>query len=138
MSINYQDILDKSNKTFENADSEIEYRCAAREQYYGAYHRALSILEFPVPDYRGEDDKPSSTHSTLVYYLSKEAHFYEKALDKKKLKSISACLNRMKSIRHNADYDLDEDFTLEQLNLIRELSQRLLSACDNVNKTNVA
>lgn len=91
---------------------ELEVRNAVGRMYYGVLHSLKDVLG-PIPSY-----KNTGTHEAVTLYLTESAPETLK-IDKNKAKKLAYMLNEIKAKRVRADYHLNEEFDVDEANVVK-------------------
>lgn len=117
MPVTFEQIAADAERIRQDAEEEVQYRLAAARYYYALYHRALSLANNEAAS--GEEASPGeargSSHQALRDFFE-----YSSTPDpeKKRLfRRLMFQLRKTHSERCGADYDLNELFPEERLDL---------------------
>ena len=126
MSVSGNDFLSIA-EMYKDLDSEIGYRMCVGRSYYAMYHLVKDLLTHTVPPC-----KRGGMHEALVVYL--QTHNSEPYC-KIELRKLSYILTQGKTLRREADYELDsDDINKDTAEAQVQQTMRLIGICANLSK----
>ncbi|WP_353573156.1 HEPN domain-containing protein [Candidatus Albibeggiatoa sp. nov. BB20] len=104
-------------------NKEVDYRNATSRAYYCAYHKAKNLVETQF-----KQDKISSgaSHEKIIKTLQAEKN--------KQFKSIGNKLNDLKRFRTDADYKLDETFSIQDAKSVVQRASKLVQEIEQLSQ----
>lgn len=128
VSVTYQDLIAFAEAVDTSSASEVALRNAAARAYYGAYHCALEAADSvdfraPLSSFGG------ASHQNLRDFWGDVGAGDEFSSERK---SVSYMLRQTHTIRCMADYNLDEEFNAETLNMHMSLCNRIIEKISTI------
>jgi HEPN domain len=124
MSVSPRDLLREARKVAERADEETARRTAASKAYYAAYHGAKGYHDLlPKP---GRSKQNVGDHENLIHSLRYPDQTLGDAICKHSIK-IGELLLRLRPSRVRADYDLQAEVTVSDMNDAIEMAVKILN-----------
>lgn len=134
MSCNHSDLLQLAKELLADQNcSEVVRRCAASRGYYASLH--LSSVMFP-PDADVQRGKDESSHAFIIRCIKK----YATGPNPGRLAAaqIAAQMANMKRLRNRADYEIDDEFSMEDVEKMMARADSIIASCDEVESRRVA
>lgn len=107
MPVTPEELAQYAGQVFENSGSEVELRAAASKAYYSAFH-TLRPLGDMIPE---APDNMFGTHKRLCHQLMNDCPPGAGERDQGKIRELGQLLLMTRDARHQADYDLSEEFS---------------------------
>jgi hypothetical protein len=108
-----------------NQDSEIGLRCFAARYYYVAYHSANSLIDGTMANASG------GMHEQLIHTLIEGFVSESESIEYKK---VGYKLRAAKTIRAKADYKLQGNFSVDDLNLLKSYVNYIIDSVGKLRK----
>lgn len=134
MSCNHNDLLQLAKQLVADQNcSEVVRRCAASRGYYASLH--LSSVMFP-PDASAHRGKDESSHAFIIRCIKR----YAAGPNPGRLVAakIAAQMANMKRLRNRADYEIDEEFSMDDVEKMMVRAESIIASCDEVESRRVA
>jgi len=126
MAVSGSDFLSVA-EVYKDLDSEIGYRMCVGRSYYAMYHLVKGILTNEIPHCGN-----GGMHESLVVYLKN--HNNEPYCNKE-LRKLSYILTQGKTLRREADYELDSnDINKQTADTQIQQALKLIGICGNLSK----
>jgi uncharacterized protein (UPF0332 family) len=124
MSVSGNDFLSAA-EVYKDLDTEIGYRMCVGRSYYAMYHLVKDLLVFNVPPCN-----KGGMHEALVVYLQNQC---TEPYCKRELRKLSYILTQGKTLRKEADYQLDsEDINKQTAETQIQQTMKLIGICDGL------
>ena len=98
---------------------EVERRVTASRSYYAAFHKCR-----PMAQAQGLFADVQGSHAQVIEALTRGHD--------RKLKRIGYKLRQCRDVRAQADYDIDEDFTLDDAQTMREECEEIWTIAEGI------
>lgn len=124
MAVTGNDFL-QAAEVYKDLDTEIGYRMCIGRSYYAMYHLVKDLITSDVPPCN-----KGGMHEALVVYLKS---YNTEPYCKKELRKLSYILTQGKTLRREADYELDND-DMNKKNAEAQIQQalKLADICDEL------
>ena len=124
MAVSGSDFL-QAAEVYKDLESEIGYRMCVGRSYYAMYHLVKDLLTGDVPPCN-----KGGMHESLVVYLK---NHNAEPYCKKELRKLSYILTQGKTLRREADYELDsDDINKETAEAQMQQALKLIGICDEL------
>jgi uncharacterized protein (UPF0332 family) len=124
MAVSGSDFLSAA-EVYKDLDTEIGYRMCVGRSYYAMYHLVKDLLTLEVPPCN-----KGGMHEALVVYLNTHN---DEPFCKKELRKLSYILTQSKTLRREADYELDsDDINKKTAEDQMQQAMKLISICDGL------
>lgn len=118
MPIRPRDLTNLASRLIEETPDEAAVRAAVGRAYYAAFHRLLPLAEKLPKSDSHDANFPHMTHSDLLgrvreWRIGKDTPLAPVAGWKSRASAVYDQMRASRALRHEADYDLDLDVTIE-------------------------